>query len=116
MKKKTRWAPLAGVLLSALNVPPGKIGLATTTGLASIRAESILAAMFLLFALTHAAQSSTVEFAPAVISPVAGGPMQLVLGDFSGDGKPDLAVVSPRTSTTSILLGNGDGTFHAKPN
>jgi len=70
----------------------------------------------LLFALTHAAQSSTVEFAPAVISPVAGGPMQLVLGDFSGDGKPDLAVVSPRTSTTSILLGNGDGTFHAKPN
>ena len=31
----------------------------------------------------------------------------LVVGDFNGDGKPDLA-----TSNADILLGNGDGTFH----
>ena len=32
------------------------------------------------------------------------------LGDFNGDGKPDLAVANNITSNISVLLGNGDGT------
>ena len=43
----------------------------------------------------------------------------VVVGDFNGDGRLDLAVVTPATSTPryrpvrtwSLFLGNGDGTF-----
>jgi len=35
----------------------------------------------------------------------------LAVGDFSGDGKLDLAVTNPSTDKVSVLLGNGDGTF-----
>jgi hypothetical protein len=44
------------------------------------------------------------------------------MGDFNGDGIPDLAVVNPcsdywceSAGTVSILLGNGDGTFTETP-
>ena len=33
------------------------------------------------------------------------------VGDFNGDGKPDLAVPNLHNNTVSVLLGNGDGTF-----
>ena len=43
----------------------------------------------------------------------------IAAGDFDGDGKDDLAVLSPSSSgiidTVSILLSNGDGTFRASP-
>jgi hypothetical protein len=48
-----------------------------------------------------------------------GGPLAVAVGDFNGDGIPDLAVanggfvgyMTPPNSTVAILLGNGDGTF-----
>ncbi len=42
----------------------------------------------------------------------------MISGDFNGDGKPDLAILTWNLSSTSyltILLGNGDGSFTAKP-
>jgi FG-GAP-like repeat len=36
--------------------------------------------------------------------------MSVAVGDFNGDGKPDL-VFANSGSSASILLGNGDGTF-----
>ena len=36
------------------------------------------------------------------------------MGDFNGDGKADLAVANYESTTVSILLGNGDGTFQTK--
>jgi hypothetical protein len=35
----------------------------------------------------------------------------VVVADFNGDGKPDLATIDSAYATMSILLGNGDGTF-----
>ena len=37
-------------------------------------------------------------------------PNSVAVGDFNGDGKPDLALANG-SGTVSVLLGNGDGTF-----
>ena len=39
------------------------------------------------------------------------GPYSVAVGDFNGDGKPDLATANAYDNTVSVLLGNGDGTF-----
>jgi hypothetical protein len=56
-------------------------------------------------------------FTPAPGSPVAVGygPDALVVGDFNGDGKLDLAVANDWDNNVTILLGNGDGTFTPAP-
>jgi len=38
----------------------------------------------------------------------------MAVGDFNGDGKPDLAVANYVGNTVTVLLGNGDGTFTDK--
>jgi hypothetical protein len=40
----------------------------------------------------------------------------VVIGDFNGDGKLDLAVANEQGSSVSVLLGNGDGTFQTAVN
>jgi FG-GAP-like repeat/FG-GAP repeat len=42
-------------------------------------------------------------------------PGALAVGDFNGDGKPDIAVLTYVGATVVILLGKGDGTFTAAP-
>jgi hypothetical protein len=39
------------------------------------------------------------------------GPVSIVVADFNGDGKPDIATANRDASTVSILVNNGDGTF-----
>jgi Chitobiase/beta-hexosaminidase C-terminal domain/Bacterial Ig-like domain (group 3)/FG-GAP-like repeat/FG-GAP repeat len=56
-------------------------------------------------------------FAVPVMASVPGSIVditQIVVGDFNGDGIPDLAVIDSDSSTLDILLGNGDGTFTAE--
>jgi hypothetical protein len=57
-------------------------------------------------------------FAAPIMASVPGSIVdvaQIVVGDFNGDGIPDLAVITnTEIQTVDILLGNGDGTFTAE--
>jgi hypothetical protein len=50
-------------------------------------------------------------FQPQVTYEVGFDPDAIVAGDFTGDGRTDLAVANFAADTLSVLLGNGDGTF-----
>src|SRR5262245_25678113 len=51
---------------------------------------------------------------PLFPNPVIGiDPGGVAVGDFNGDGKPDLAVSGYSTGDVAIELGRGDGTFEA---
>ena len=52
-------------------------------------------------------------FQSRVDYPVGSDPTVAVVGDFNGDGKPDIAVTNSSSNTVSILLGKGDGIFQA---
>jgi M6 family metalloprotease-like protein len=52
-------------------------------------------------------------FTPAAASPIAAGalPLFVAVGDFNGDGIPDLATANSGSSSVSVLLGDGSGGF-----
>ncbi len=54
---------------------------------------------------------TTVDF-PVTVSPYGGG-SSFAIGDYNGDGRPDISVGNVTRPLLSILLGNGDGTFQA---
>jgi hypothetical protein len=50
-------------------------------------------------------------FQPAVQYAVGVNPVSIAAGEFTGDGRLDLAVANSNDNTVSVLLGKGDGTF-----
>jgi hypothetical protein len=51
-------------------------------------------------------------FMPKAVSPQTGSvPYSVVVADFNGDGKPDLAVANAGSNTITVLLGEGNGNF-----
>jgi Bacterial type II and III secretion system protein/FG-GAP-like repeat len=56
-------------------------------------------------------------FTPTATSPIPVGrnPSSIAVGDFNGDGFPDLAITNENDNTATILLGKGDGTFTPAP-
>src|SRR5467141_2073136 len=76
----------------------------------------LAAAFVLLISLGYPAKSGAVDFAPPKSYPVGTSPSAVVVGDFNGDGKPDLAVANSGSANVSVLLGNGDGTFKPAKN
>ena len=53
--------------------------------------------------------------APRSPFPVGAGPFSIAVGDFNGDGKPDLAVANNLSNNVTVLLGNGTGGFSPAP-
>jgi uncharacterized protein (TIGR03437 family) len=47
--------------------------------------------------------------------PVGNGPENVAVGDFNGDGKPDMAITNANDGTVTVLLGDGMGGFSAAP-
>ena len=43
--------------------------------------------------------------------PANAGPQGIAVGDFNGDGIPDLAITNNSSTSVSVLLGNADGSF-----
>src|SRR5438093_1237834 len=53
------------------------------------------------------------SFFPPVNYAAGSGPSCVAVGDFNGDGIPDLVVANYNSRTVSVFLGNGDGTVQA---
>src|SRR5438270_12268209 len=57
---------------------------------------------------------------PGFLAPLAfdagNSPTSVAVGDFDGDGHPDLAVANYNSANVSVLLGNGDGSFRSARN
>ena len=60
--------------------------------------------------------SEKVDFEKARNFKVGDEPMSVAVGDFNGDGIPDLAVANRDDDNVSVLLGKGDGSFGSATN
>ena len=72
---------------------------------------SWLIAATLAMAFSRAATAQGVSFVTSRDFPVGQVPSSVVVGDFNGDGKLDIVTGNQFSSTISVLLGKGDGTF-----
>jgi VCBS repeat protein/List-Bact-rpt repeat protein len=73
----------------------------------------VAATLFFSSVFPNPAPAQTVSFIARVDYAVGANPASVAVGDFNGDGVPDLAVANYGANTVSVLLGNSDGTFQA---
>jgi len=87
------------------------------TTLLALIAFGVLVAGLLALVSAKPAWGASRTFEPAPNSPFAVGstPTTVTNADFNADGKMDLAAQNSGSNTVSVRLGNGDGTFQAKP-
>src|SRR5208337_24410 len=97
--------------VSGATVPASDIAKAGTASV-TVTNPGGAASFPVLFEITT--PTTTVGFARDDLATITGYITNLVLGDFNGDGKPDLAV-SVSEGQVTILLNNGDGTFRTLP-
>jgi hypothetical protein len=71
------------------------------------------AVLLLSLVFPSAASAQTVSFFARRDFTAGYDPLSVAVGDFNGDGVPDLVVANRAYNNVSVLLGNGDGTFRA---
>ena len=67
--------------------------------------------LFVLLLTCSVACAQTFSFQPPASYPAQRGPTSTAAADFNADGNLDLAVANAASSTVTIFLGKGDGTF-----
>src|SRR6266487_605085 len=75
--------------------------------------RSLLVAPLLFLALAATAHAAPLFSAPFLSFDTGADPFSVAIADLNADGRPDLATANFSSSTVSVLLGNGDGTFGA---
>jgi uncharacterized repeat protein (TIGR01451 family) len=78
--------------------------------------RDLVAVLTVLFLGGYSAGVFAVDFATPVSYSVGTAATGLVVADFNGDGKLDLATANSGDGNVSILLGNGDGTLQTAVN
>ena len=81
---------------------------------AAWRAVVLSLACLPLLLVVGAAPAAAFSFAPAAHFAVGRGPAAVAVGDFNGDGRPDVATANAKGDAVSVLLGNGRGGFSSK--
>jgi hypothetical protein len=61
------------------------------------------------------AESSATESLRTLVIPVGADPDAVVVADVDRDGTPDIIAANPNAGTVTVLLGDGQGHFHAAP-
>src|SRR5262245_25727626 len=87
----------------------------------SLLRPTFVTSLVLLSSLVHrepvwAAACPAINFVATGTFGAGTNPVSVAVGDFNGDGKPDLVVANGGTANVSVLLGNGDGTFQSGGN
>src|SRR5437870_4808809 len=67
--------------------------------------------LLMLALIVFAGRVSAQSFSPPDSYSTGDNPIKAAVGDFNGDGKPDIAVTNTQSKTVSVLLNKGDGTF-----
>ena len=121
-----RWAgtPLNTTYVSSsqltASVPAADVAAAGTAAITVSNPGTAAASNFVYFPVAQPRKPVAFTYPatrPNLGLPPANDPSCQAIGDFSGDGKPDIAIGEPDLNSGSlvILLGNGDGTFRTLP-
>ncbi len=79
-------------------------------------ALNLLLGLLLSATTTRAQGCATPSFGAATNFGVGRAPISVAVGDFNGDGQPDLATANFFSNNVSVLLGNGAGGFGGATN
>jgi hypothetical protein len=98
-------------------IRPMNLDIRRTRALLILFATAVVVAALVALVNANPAWTADPSFEPAPNSPVPVGstPTTVTNADFNADGKMDLAAQNAGSNNVSVRLGNGDGTFQAKP-